>query len=802
MWEPEFLYEPLPIPDDHPELGLFSQELQSISEGLSGTSIPAALNERTGRESEAAFHPRVADEPLPARMLNEYVYCPRLFYYEHVDGVFLESADTERGSAIHKKVDKGRGDLPPPKAAQRGSKESQPAAVAAVALAPDTTPGKEPQPADIADADAAQEDMAADGSPKLETIHSRSATLGSERLGVLAKMDLIEVQMVTVAQDRSSWVPVTSFKDAQREASPSVTAPMPSPPSPPDDSPPLDTQSGTMCNLTKRTSKKSRPAADQPDLFAAAITPPPAAGTAIDAPCLPAPVAPTARLLHVELKQRVVHQVTPVDYKLGAPRRGEDGNEMWEADKMQLGLQILILRDNGYTCDEGVIYYRATKQRVPLAMTDELEGWIIGKIAEARQVAASRSIPPPLMNSPKCVRCSLAPVCLPDETRLLKRVTAPLLPDSPDRSADKRLSTMPPPRRLMAPRDDERALYLNTQGARVTLRGEVVVVKEQDSVLGEFRLKDLSHVALFGNIQITTQTVQMLCEAEIPVAYFSMGGWFYGLTRGHGLKNVYTRIEQFQSAQDPHRCLALAQRFIHGKIRNHRTQLMRNHVNLPDGVSLKMKRAAGDVLAARSLGELLGMEGAAAAMYFQNFAGMIKVGADDDELPGLEPVKKADRPDFTFDFTKRARRPPTDPVNALLSLAYSLLAKDCTLAALAVGFDPYIGFFHQPRHGRPALALDLMEEFRPLIAESAVLTALNNRMINPGHFVRAGEAVNLTVHGRKAFFQAYEQRMSSLVTHPIFDYKASYRRVLELQARMLARYLTSEIPEYVPMMTR
>ena len=189
-------------------------------------------------------------------------------------------------------------------------------------------------------------------------------------------------------------------------------------------------------------------------------------------------------------------------------------------------------------------------------------------------------------------------------------------------------------------------------------------------------------------------------------------------------------------------------------------------------------------------------------MYFQHFAGMIKAGQDDDEIPGLEGPATAARPNFTFDFTKRSRRPPADPVNALLSLAYSLLAKDCTLAALAAGFDPYVGFYHQPRFGRPALALDLMEEFRPLVAESAVLTALNNRMVTPSHFVQAGEAVNLTPYGRKAFFQAYEQRMNSLVTHPVFDYKASYRRVLELQARLLARYLTGEIPEYVPMMTR
>ena len=119
-----------------------------------------------------------------------------------------------------------------------------------------------------------------------------------------------------------------------------------------------------------------------------------------------------------------------------------------------------------------------------------------------------------------------------------------------------------------------------------------------------------------------------------------------------------------------------------------------------------------------------------------------------------------------------------------------------------MGFDPYVGFYHQPRFGRPALALDIMEEFRPIIAESAVLSAINNRMVNEDSFVRAGDAINLSPKGRKSFFQAYEQRMSDLINHPVFDYKVSYRRVLELQARLLARYLTGEIPEYVPMMTR
>jgi len=208
-----------------------------------------------------------------------------------------------------------------------------------------------------------------------------------------------------------------------------------------------------------------------------------------------------------------------------------------------------------------------------------------------------------------------------------------------------------------------------------------------------------------------------------------------------------------------------------------------------------------DALAATSIEELLGIEGAAASQYFQQFSGMVKV--EDDDLPGLEMERKDDKQlAFNFNFSNRNRRPPTDPVNAMLSLAYSMLAKDCTLATLAVGFDPYLGFYHQPRFGRPALGLDLMEEFRPLIAESTVLNCINNRIVTEKDFVRAGQAVNLSAPGRKRFFQTYEQRMCSLITHPLFDYKVSYRRALELQARLLAKTLTGEIAEYIPLMTR
>ncbi len=574
---------------------------------------------------------------LPARMLNEFVYCPRLFFYEHVDGIFVHNADTERGKDIHTRVDKGSGALPAPESAEAS-----------------------------------------------ETIHSRSVQMGSASLGVNAKLDVVE------------------------------------------------SDGG---------------------------------------------------------------EVSPVDYKAGSPREGKEALELWPADRMQLGLQMLILRENGYACRRGYIYYRSTKQKVPLEWTDDLDAWLRTQVAAARNLLRRKIRPDPLIDSPKCPRCSLVSVCLPDETRLLHSADEPADAAVPGTS----VSPSPAPRRLIASRSDSRTLYLNSQGLRIGIKDRVIDVKEKDRSIDQIRLSDVHHVALFGNIQISTQAVQQLCQDEIPLTYFSMGGWFYGITRGHSLANVLLRRAQFRAVEDPAVCLALAQRFVSGKIRNSRKMLMRNSVAQPLPALQRLKHAAHDALEAPALGSLLGIEGAAAATYFSEFGGMLKV--DDDDLPGLESPEPA-APLLRFDFQGRNRRPPTDPVNALLSLAYSLLAKDCTIALLAVGFDPWMGFYHQARPGRPALALDLMEEFRPLIAESAVLSAINNRMVNPEDFVTAGQAVNLSPAGRKKFFHAYEQRMNHLIVHPVFEYKVSYRRALELQARILARVIEGEIPRYLPFLTR
>jgi CRISP-associated protein Cas1 len=659
--------------------------IDAVESQLASVAPPAAETPAPALPQSPPSPSRQENEPqqIPARMMNEFVYCQRLFYYEFVEGVFVESVDTLRGGAIHQRVDSGNGALPAAKKKPKSEKKTDNEAVAAV------------------DA-ASKEEETQNAEP--EIIHSRSVQMGSERLGVVAKMDLVEV----------------------------------------------------------RAARANVATGEAEDLFSAL-------------------------------------EVCPVDYKAGAPKEGEEANELWDTDKMQLGLQALILRDNGYTCNEGVIYYRATKQRVRLPITPELENWILQNIADAKRVIAG-PIPAPLVHSPKCVRCSLAPVCLPDETRMLAQTTVKV-----DVSVDGKTSESPQPngetpRRLIAARDDTRPLYLNTPGYRVGCKDEVLVVKEKDRVIEEVRMRDVSHVALFGNVQISTQAIQSLCEQEVPVTYFSMGGWFYGITRGHALKNVFLRMEQFRLARDGATCLSLARQFVHGKIRNHRTLLMRNHLEPPEVIIGKLKRASEDALTAASTEELLGIEGAAASQYFQQFNGMVKV---EDDLPGLGlSCENTKQRMFNFNFNNRNRRPPTDPVNAMLSLAYSMLAKDCTLAALAVGFDPYLGFYHQPRFGRPALGLDLMEEFRPLVAESTVLSCINNRVVTDKDFVKAGQAVNLTAPGRKRFFQTYEQRMSSLITHPLFDYKVSYRRALELQARLLAKTLTGEIAEYIPLMTR
>jgi CRISPR-associated protein Cas1 len=377
-------------------------------------------------------------------------------------------------------------------------------------------------------------------------------------------------------------------------------------------------------------------------------------------------------------------------------------------------------------------------------------------------------MPPPLEDSPKCPRCSLVSICLPDEVRFLN-------------SEENR------PRPLLPSSEDALPFYVQHQGTRVTKDGGVLRVCERDEPLKEARLREISQLAIYGGVQVTTAVIRELCSREIPICYFSHGGWFYGITHGMFHKNVELRRRQYAAAEDPEKSLALARRFVEAKILNCRTLLRRNHPAPPEETLEAFKGDLRRARKAESIETLLGIEGTAASRYFSHFHEMLR--------PPAESVA-------TFDFAHRNRRPPRDPVNALLSFVYSLLTKDFATTLFSVGFDPQLGFFHRPRYGRPALALDLMEEFRPLIADSVVLTVINNGELRPEDFISTLAGVAMTQGGRMQLLSAYERRMRQEIIHPVFGYRISYRRVLEVQARLLGRYLMGEIRTYPSFLTR
>ena len=200
-----------------------------------------------------------------------------------------------------------------------------------------------------------------------------------------------------------------------------------------------------------------------------------------------------------------------------------------------------------------------------------------------------------------------------------------------------------------------------------------------------------------------------------------------------------------------------------------------------------LKRLAERAGRVRDIASLLGVEGAADARYFQHFEGMLRQETDAN---------------MSFEMDHRNRRPPTDPVNAMLSFGYALLTRAFVTMLSATGLDAYRGFFHQPRYGRPALAFDMMEPLRPLIVDSVVVTAINNGEVRPTDFVRTPIGVNLPDSGRKRFIRVFERRLSQEVTHPLFGYRVEYRRLLEMQARLLGRFLMGEIPAYPNFVTR
>lgn len=460
-------------------------------------------------------------------------------------------------------------------------------------------------------------------------------------------------------------------------------------------------------------------------------------------------------------------EVYPVDVKRGSTPDLDEG--AWEPERVQLCLYGLLLREAGYDVRKGELYFAASRQRVEILFDDALIDRSLELVAAAREAAAKPLAPPPLVGSRKCDGCSLAPLCLPDEVNLLAHgATAPVRP-------------------MLPARDDAQPLYVQELGARVGISGHCAQVRDKDrKKLADVPLVDVSHITLFGNVQISSQAIRELSMRGTPVVWLSMGGWMSGLLDGLGRGQVALRMAQYAAAQDPERRLALARRFVATKITNSRTFLRRNLDGATPGLLLELSQLAERAEAAPDDDTLLGLEGNAARLYFSNFGALLSPTA---RLGG-------------FDFTTRNRRPPKDAVNALLSFLYAMLSKDVAVAARVAGFDPYLGFLHRPRHGRFSLALDVMEEFRPLLADSVAVNAINTGVLSARDFYSRGVGVMLTPDGRKKVLGAWERRLAEQVTHPVFGYRVSYRRVLEVQCRLLARHLLGELPEYPGFKTR
>jgi CRISPR-associated endonuclease Cas1 len=352
------------------------------------------------------------------------------------------------------------------------------------------------------------------------------------------------------------------------------------------------------------------------------------------------------------------------------------------------------------------------------------------------------------------------------------------------------------PRPLAVDRELALPVYVQATPARVRKRGETLVIQTEDDRETTARLIDTSHLVLMGAVDVTAPTLHELMRREIPVSWYTRGGWFLGHTTGTGHRNVELRTQQYRASFDPVFCLRFARGLVASKLRNGRTLLRRNWRGEPsgsagDGLSREspsaldivlggLQRSARAAAEARDLAELLGIEGNGGAIYFGGFGAALR--NEPDGVGG-------------FEFRNRNRRPPTDPVNAILSFLYALLVRELNVILSAVGFDSYRGFYHQPRYGRPALALDMMEPFRPLIADSTALTVINNGEVKRGDFVYAGRACALGPPGRKKVIAAFERRLGQEITHPLFGYRLSYRRLLEVQARLLGRHLTGEIAE-------
>ncbi len=462
------------------------------------------------------------------------------------------------------------------------------------------------------------------------------------------------------------------------------------------------------------------------------------------------------------LEETDQHPPYPVEYKKGKNPK----NQPWLNDQVQLCAQGLLMAANNLPMPVfGYLYYIASKKRVEVALSTDLIETTKRIIGECRKIAESTDIPPLTDNRNKCFGCSLNAICLPEEECVLQgnKVNA---------------------KKIIPSNILEDILYVDRIGAYVSLRQGMIEVKTPDAViLAKVSLEQLREIVLCGPVQITTQALHECMKRRISVHYTNLSGRYVGSAMPMFHFNGILRESQWKTYFNERQSLYLAKAIVSAKIKNMRTVMMRylrekNDFN-DKSIFNKMISLRKQSESADSVDSLRAYEGLSARCYFENLSRFIKESRQE-----------------LFLFKGRNRRPPKDPVNALLSFGYSLLSKDCTSTGTRVGFDSYCGFYHTMKYGRPSLALDIMEVFRQPIVDSTVLTCINNGVFQSNDFLSYQGVCYLNERGRKKFFTQYEMRKKDHVTHPVFNYRMSYARTIELQFRLLAKYLLGDIDTY------
>lgn len=429
------------------------------------------------------------------------------------------------------------------------------------------------------------------------------------------------------------------------------------------------------------------------------------------------------------------------------------------AQRIQLALQRLCLESSGVAVDTQAVHFTTSRRtvEVPLSQGDFDEA--IRYVELTRQIVNARSAPEPLMDDPRCTRCSHASICLPDERR-----------------------SHAVRRRVVAPDPGAEVVHVTTPGARVSLSKGRLIVSNSEGELASLPIERPQALVLHGNVDVSSAVIREFLWTDRPVVWASARGQVMGFARSARSANGLARVRQHERSSQGD--LGLAREFISSKIANQATQLRRNGRDPQPEVIKRLRDLARRSLAAPTVSALFGIEGDAAAIYFRWLPTM--VGS----------------PTFIEEWSGRIGRGARDPLNTALNVAYGLLLGDQLRAIAATGLDPHAGFVHSSSRNKPALALDLMEQFRPVVADSAVLSAINNGELTRAMFSPAFGDARLRDSGRKAIVSAYERRVQTEFRHPVFKYTVTWRRAMEIQARMVLGVLDGTQERYLGIRVR